>query len=66
MATADPAAGAAPGEPLIYQYTIERELDHSPEAFTQGLEFDRSCHKDAQGKRQCEDVLWESTGEALI
>lgn len=61
------ASGTAPGggqqEPLIYQYTIERELEHSPEAFTQGLEFDRSCHKDGGAKQKCEDVLWESTGK---
>ena len=49
--------------PLVYGYALERKYDHSPEAFTQGLEFDRSCRQAAGGKQECEDVLWESTGK---
>jgi hypothetical protein len=51
-----------PGKPRVYTYSIERELDHSPEAFTQGLEFDRSCQRNDVGKEECTDILWESTG----
>lgn len=51
-----------PRQPKVYTYSIERQLDHSPEAFTQGLEFDRSCQRNDAGTEECTDVLWESTG----
>ena len=30
---------------------------HDPNAFTQGLEYDKSCNATA-----CQDIFWESTG----
>lgn len=50
-------------EPKVYGYSIAAEFEHSPEAFTQGLEFDRACSTPAGGgAKVCEDVYWESTG----
>lgn len=66
-ATDRPLAGSStrgkPGQPKVYTYSIERQLEHSPEAFTQGLEFDRSCQRNEAGTEECTDVLWESTGD---
>lgn len=63
-ATAGSSIRGKAGQPRVYTYSIERELEHSPEAFTQGLEFDRSCQRNAVGTEECTDVLWESTGAA--
>lgn len=50
-------------DPEVYGYKIAAEFKHSPEAFTQGLEFDRACSTPAGGGTKiCEDVYWESTG----
>jgi hypothetical protein len=62
VATAGVTGRGKLGKPRVYTYSIERELDHSPEAFTQGLEFDRSCKRDDVGREECTDILWESTG----
>lgn len=64
-ATAGASGRGRLGEPRVYAYSIERELDHSPEAFTQGLEFDRSCQRNDVGKEECTDILWESTGAPI-
>jgi hypothetical protein len=61
-ATAGASGRGKATDPRVYTYSIERELDHSPEAFTQGLEFDRSCQRNAVGTEECTDILWESTG----
>lgn len=53
------------GQPDLYGYRVVREFPHQPDAFTQGLEFERRCEQtSADGKAgQCRDVLWESTGD---
>ena len=51
------ADGGASDAPAVYTYTLVAEFPHDPQAFTQGLQFDRAC-----GGGSCRDVLWESTG----
>lgn len=53
-------AAAAAVQPTVHGFKVVRELPHDPLAFTQGLEFGRSCPDGASGA--CADVLWESTG----
>ncbi|MEW5304621.1 MAG: hypothetical protein WDW36_007220 [Sanguina aurantia] len=45
--------------PLLWSYDTVAEYPHDPNAFTQGLTFDRECSDSSQ---QCFDVFWESTG----
>ena len=45
--------------PELLTYKVVNEFPHDPEAFTQGLQFDRACEGDGSS---CKDVLWESTG----
>lgn len=57
------SVAARPRVPAVYGYSIVAEFKHSPEAFTQGLEFDQACSTPAgRGGVLCEDVYWESTG----
>lgn len=56
------AGGGAPvGGPRLYGYKVAATFPHDPQAFTQGLEYDRVC-SGAAGEEQCDDVFWESTG----
>ncbi|MEW5318612.1 MAG: hypothetical protein WDW38_009822 [Sanguina aurantia] len=48
-----------PSQPLLWSYDTVAEYPHDPNAFTQGLTFDRECSDSSQ---QCFDVFWESTG----
>eukprot|EP00208_Stichococcus_sp_RCC1054_P005758 CAMPEP_0206141564 /NCGR_PEP_ID=MMETSP1473-20131121/13375_1 /ASSEMBLY_ACC=CAM_ASM_001109 /TAXON_ID=1461547 /ORGANISM="Stichococcus sp, Strain RCC1054" /LENGTH=324 /DNA_ID=CAMNT_0053536179 /DNA_START=227 /DNA_END=1201 /DNA_ORIENTATION=+ len=48
--------------PKLYSYTVVATFPHDPQAFTQGLEFDQTCSKVPGGKKECHDILWESTG----
>jgi hypothetical protein len=58
------SVAARPRVPAVYGYSIVAEFKHSPEAFTQGLEFDQACSTPAgRGGVLCEDVYWESTGQ---
>mmetsp|Transcript_27745 Transcript_27745/g.70722 ORF Transcript_27745/g.70722 Transcript_27745/m.70722 type:complete len:285 (-) Transcript_27745:299-1153(-) len=45
--------------PKIAGYSVIAEYPHDPQAFTQGIQFDRSCDNDS---KECCDVFWESTG----
>ena len=42
----------------LYDYKVVKEYPHDPDAFTQGLEFDRRC----DSGNYCRDIFWESTG----
>ena len=56
--------GSPGGGPRLYGYKVAATFPHDPQAFTQGLEYDRVC-SGAGGKQRCDDVLWESTGAHL-
>ncbi|GAB4818412.1 hypothetical protein N2152v2_005458 [Parachlorella kessleri] len=45
--------------PELLTYKVVQEFPHDPEAFTQGLQYDRACAADGFS---CKDILWESTG----
>ncbi|KAL6781922.1 hypothetical protein ACKKBF_B09965 [Auxenochlorella protothecoides x Auxenochlorella symbiontica] len=55
-ASAAPAAHSA--APQVFRYRIVSEHWHDPKAFTQGLEYGRTCSKEGN----CTDFFWESTG----
>ena len=48
-------------QPRLQTYHIARVLPHDPDAFTQGLEFDKICDNSTG---DCKDVFWESTGDS--
>lgn len=48
--------------PTILTYSKVAEYPHDPDAFTQGLEYDRSCKTDSSSVEKCSDIFWESTG----
>ena len=45
-------------QPRLHSYDIKAVYPHNPNAFTQGLEFEKLCNPPGN----CTDVLWESTG----
>lgn len=59
-ASAAPAVHSA--APEVFRYRIVSEHWHDPKAFTQGLEYGRTCSK--QGN--CTDFFWESTGGWVV
>mmetsp|Transcript_19288 Transcript_19288/g.41693 ORF Transcript_19288/g.41693 Transcript_19288/m.41693 type:complete len:293 (+) Transcript_19288:89-967(+) len=45
--------------PQLFTYEVENEYPHDQTAFTQGLQYERSCDNIT---RQCQEYFWESTG----
>jgi hypothetical protein len=39
--------------PKVYTYKVVKEFPHDPEAFTQGLQYDRLCQDKQGGKQEC-------------
>lgn len=50
------------GQPNLFTYNVVAEYPHDPEAFTQGLEFERRCKDKPSPASACRNILWESTG----
>ena len=46
-------------QPRLHSYDIKAVYPHNPNAFTQGLEYEKLCSPTGN----CTDILWESTGE---
>ncbi|KAG2423835.1 hypothetical protein HXX76_014995 [Chlamydomonas incerta] len=46
-------------EPVLWTYSVVAEYPHDHKAFTQGLQFDRTCDNSS---KVCYDIFWESTG----
>lgn len=44
----------------LSNYSIIQTYPHDPNAFTQGLEYDRICN--STDASSCQDIFWESTG----
>ena len=39
--------------PKVYTYKVVKDFPHDPEAFTQGLQYDRLCQDKQGGKQEC-------------
>ncbi|KAK9807120.1 hypothetical protein WJX73_007187 [Symbiochloris irregularis] len=62
LALAQAPEPVAAANPKVFVYETVKEYPHDPTAFTQGLEFEPRCTKDAKGVETCVDAFWESTG----
>lgn len=57
-ATAFAQIASSRKQPRLHSYDIKAVYPHNPNAFTQGLEYEKLCFSAAN----CTDILWESTG----